>query len=413
LTRILGYSEAVQSKAQRRDEIESTAELRARLERGEGLAGVVLQGLDVGGLGTALDRADVSNSIWLGCRLDERQREALLRRGALVFPDFEDLPYDPYRSRLYSVDELMQGYDEGGYTATRDFAIYTHAHRERHHAGGISKREALAQRLHDHAIDDALGEMLVDRAPRGVVGVMGGHGTPRSDPYFRKVTEISRELTRRGYLVVSGGGPGVMEAANLGAWLAGHDDPGVVGRAVELLARADTMSGGQPEGTPGYLEAIRAFLRCARDVVERLGGAPGGVSLAVPTWFYGHEPSNLFSSAVAKYFDNSIREEGLLAIARAGVIYAPGSAGTMQELFQDLTQNHYGTYGARSPMVLLGRQRYAEEHRLIQTFARARGMERAYGDLLALLDEPGEVVSFIEAHPPREVERKPALYELV
>jgi hypothetical protein len=32
----------------------------------------------------------------------------------------------------------------------------------------------------------------------------------------------------------------------------------------------------------------------------------GAESLAIPTWFYGHEPSNLFSSHIAKYFATEI-----------------------------------------------------------------------------------------------------------
>ena len=35
---------------------------------------------------------------------------------------------------------------------------------------------------------------------------------------------------------------------------------------------------------------------------------------------------------MAKYFSNSLREDGLLAIATHGVVYAPGSAGTTQDV---------------------------------------------------------------------------------
>ena len=45
--------------------------------------------------------------------------------------------------------------------------------------------------------------------------------------------------------------------------------------------------------------------------------------------------------------------EGLLALAKGGVIFTPGSAGTMQEVFQDLAQNHYESYGYASPMIFL------------------------------------------------------------
>ena len=80
--------------------------------------------------------------------------------------------------------------------------------------------DALAQRLHDHAIDDALGAHLADRAD--VVAVMGGHSMLRTDDAYAVVAELGRAMTREGWHVATGGGPGAMEAANLGAWLAPH-----------------------------------------------------------------------------------------------------------------------------------------------------------------------------------------------
>ena len=114
-----------------------------------------------------------------------------------------------------------------------------------------------------------------------------------------------------------------MEAGNLGAWLAPADDS-ALDDAIETLAAATDFS------TQEYLDASIA-------VVERY--PDGAESLAIPTWFYGHEPTNDFATAVAKYFSNSIREDGLLAIATHGVIYTPGAAGTIQEVFMDATQN--------------------------------------------------------------------------
>ena len=51
----------------------------------------------------------------------------------------------------------------------------------------------------------------------------------------------------------------------------------------------------------------------------------GGESLGVPTWVYVDEPTGGFATHIAKYFTNSIREDGLLAIARSGVVYAPAA----------------------------------------------------------------------------------------
>ena len=84
-------------------------------------------------------------------------------------------------------------------------------------------------------------------------------------------------------------------------------------------------------------------------------------SLGIPTWLYGHEPSAAFASHIAKLFENSIREDGLLTLAYGGIIYTPGSAGTLQEIFQDAAQNHYLSFGFASPMIFLGRKFWTED----------------------------------------------------
>jgi len=48
--------------------------------------------------------------------------------------------------------------------------------------------DALAQRLHDHAIDDALGSHLADRPE--VIAVMGGHSMRRTDDAYAVVAAL-------------------------------------------------------------------------------------------------------------------------------------------------------------------------------------------------------------------------------
>ena len=77
---------------------------------------------------------------------------------------------------------------------------------------------------------------------------------------------------------------------------------------------------------------------------------------------YGWEPTTVFAADIGKYFQNSIREDGLLAAATHGIVFAEGSAGTLQEVFQDAAQNFYRSFpappeagsGIFSPMVFLG-----------------------------------------------------------
>jgi predicted Rossmann-fold nucleotide-binding protein len=87
----------------------------------------------------------------------------------------------------------------------------------------------------------------------------------------------------------------------------------------------------------------------------------GYQSLGVPTWHYGHEPSTPLATHIAKYFENSIREDGILTISKGGIIFTPGSAGTLQEIFQEAVQNHYLIFGYASPMIFMGKQFWTEE----------------------------------------------------
>ena len=142
----------------------------------------------------------------------------------------------------------------------------------------------------------------------------------------------------------------------------------------------------------------REYLDASITVVERFPG--GAESLAIPTWFYGHEPTNDFATAVAKYFSNSIREDGLLAIATHGVIYTPGAAGTVQEVFMDATQNHYDVFGIISPMVFVDTAYWADDRLGAPKLLRQLAGDRPYSELIGVFDGPDEVVAFIESHPP-------------
>jgi predicted Rossmann-fold nucleotide-binding protein len=370
-------------------EIESTAELVRYLDGGGDLEGVVVQEADLRDLADRLTAERLRGAVFLGCRLSPELQVRVERAGALVFPRLPHLPYRPYRSSLYTLEELMQGYRPGVPGSFEndalDSRIYHHAERYR----SAERRpilEALAQRLHDHAIDDALQELLLEgEPPRRVVAVMGGHALRRGEPAYRKVARITWSLTRAGYFVATGGGPGAMEAGNLGAWFA----PWTLSdldEAIDLLAEE-----------PDYRKD--RYIELGFRVRERF--PEGAESLAIPTWFYGHEPTNQFATHIAKYFSNSIREDGLLAIARHGVIYAPGSAGTVQEIFMDATQNHYATFHWISPMVFLDK-RFWTEHVPAFPLLQAMARGRPYEQMLHLDDEPEGIVEFILAHPPLE-----------
>ncbi len=327
--------------------------------------------------------------LFLSCRLTPAQAGFLTTTGATVIRDFDGRPFSAHRAQLYTPDELFAGFDpsEGaGYENTLDARIYRHwVATGRQYPAMID--ESLARRLHDHSITDALHEAIDGTLP---VAIMGGHGLERCDPTYVAIARISRSLTRSGRLMLSGGGPGAMEATHLGAWMANFDD-------TELDAAIEVLSPRPPGALPGQEYADPDWLDRAFVVRERwpLPVAPDRYeSIGIPTWMYGHEPPNAFATQIAKYFANSVREEGLLAIATYGVVFAPGSAGTIQEIFQDAAQNHYVSFGPASPMVLLGEQYWTDRHP-VWAVLESLAAGREYRDLITVTDDEQQVVDEI------------------
>jgi predicted Rossmann-fold nucleotide-binding protein len=95
-----------------------------------------------------------------------------------------------------------------------------------------------------------------------------------------------------------------------------------------------------------------------------------------------------------------VREDGLLAIARSGVVYAPGGPGTEQEIFTDTAQNSLTLYEVRSPMVFFGTHRFTEERPELLTAARHQASAFGWTDLVTVTDDVDGVVAFVEAHDP-------------
>jgi predicted Rossmann-fold nucleotide-binding protein len=375
-------------------EIETHEKLRAHLNQHGHWRGVIVQGLDLSGWTVDLCCETVGGAIFLGCNLSPEAVDHIHRQGAVIFPRLPNLPFDPWLPHLYTVEDLYDGFDPqqpDSYHQTPDARIYQHwADNGRDDPDSIL--ETLARRLHDHSISDAIRELLKNHGqPRQVVAIMGGHGLPRSSKAYRDAATIARALSRRGYLLASGGGPGAMEATHLGAWLASQPDD-ALDDAIHLLQKADSYK------DPRWLSAafeVRARFPLSHDDAAR------HPSLGIPTWFYGHEPPNAFATHIAKYFANSIREDGLLAIATGGVVFAPGSAGTIQEIFQDACQNHYKTAGVASPMIFLDTHYWTHTkpvYPLLQLLA--KGHE--YAQWLSIHDDPAPILDALLAFQERQ-----------
>lgn len=349
------------------------AELEQRLAGGaRSLSGWRLRGLDLRGHREVLAGRDVAGATFLGCDFDEGGAAAAEADGALVLPSLTaQVPIDPYRHALYTAREL---YDTPHWNDSLDGRAYAWA--ERPEPEERPGEAALARTLHDHAVDVALDAW---RSGRRLVGVMGGHRAARGDTTYADAAALGHLLGAR-LTVATGGGPGAMEAANLGARFA-HHERAVVDEAVAQLALV-----------PTYRPSVDAWATSAFDVCASIEGATE--NLAIPTWHYGHEPPGVFATAIAKYFRNATREAILLEVCDAGIVFLPGAAGTVQEVFQDACENYYAEEGQIAPMVLVGRRHWTEElpaWPLLQALARGRAMER-HVHLVDTVEEAGALL---------------------
>ncbi len=361
--------------------MESLDEFDAQVSSTGSLAGVMVQSVDLTHRSSVLRGTDVAGAIFLGCALRPGDASHLARAGALVFPRLPDLPFDPYRPALYTPAELYRGLDRG-YPATTDAAIFGWA--EQHLRPGELGAD-LAVALHDHAITEALQQTVSDVDPERIVGIMGGHAQPRGSGPYRASARLAHQLAEAGMVVLSGGGPGAMEAANLGAAFTGSPDE--LSAAITELASVQTWS---PD--------VSAWARSAQRVAAAV--PCDRLSLGIPTWFYGHEPPNLFATRIAKYFTNALREDTLLRLCRGGLVYLPGAAGTVQEVFQAVTPNFYVAEGEPVvPLVMVGAEFWTETvpaWPLLHALAAGRTMAQR----IHLVDEVDEALAALSAPGP-------------
>ncbi len=143
------------------------------------------------------DSGSFRGCLFLSCLLTPAQAGYLTTTGATVIRDDDVRPYSAHRPRLYTPEELFDGFDPStgaGYDATFDARVYRHWVATGRQFPRLID-ESLARRLHDHAITDALDEAIAGRQP---VAVMGAHGLERGHPTYASIARISRTLTRAG-----------------------------------------------------------------------------------------------------------------------------------------------------------------------------------------------------------------------
>jgi len=366
-------------------EIETIEQARDLIKGNNKISLCAFQSIDFNKVLSEWYFVEFTDCLFIGCKLPSYMLTRLDNSNTIL--SAINVPYQTFRSQLYDATTLYNAYnpeDDTSINNCYDSKVYQRFLATGKRADNIN--ETLARTLHDHSMSDAMHDFLANYSEEDIVAIMGGHALLRSDKHYRDIVYIAKVLTEKGKIIISGGGPGAMEASHVGAWMAGRDNSEVE-QALAILQQS--VSFDNPLWLKSAFEVINAYPQAKY------------VSLGIPTWLYGHEPATPFATHIAKYFDNALREDQLLTIAKGGVIYAPGSAGTMQEIFQDAAQNHNISFGYASPMAFLGTKYWTQElpaYSLLQDMTKTGRYKNL---LLSISDNIEEIINSIMNFTPK------------
>ena len=181
-------------------------------------------------------------------------------------------------------------------------------------------------------------EKLKDVGP--AVSIFGGARTPETDWSYKCTMKVAQELARRGFAVISGGGPGIMEAANRGA---------------------------------------------------RMGnGTSIGLNIDLP-----HEQQpNRFQNLQLMFRHFFVRKVMFVKYA-AGYVIMPGGFGTLDELFEALTLIQTGKT-RKFPLVLMGKKHWSGLIRWMHDTLEKTGMISSEDmNMFHITDDPKDAVEYI------------------
>ncbi|HEX5468054.1 MAG TPA: TIGR00730 family Rossman fold protein [Gaiellaceae bacterium] len=208
----------------------------------------------------------------------------------------------------------------------------------------ILQSEDGAERAHVERIADEFFEGFdtVTDLPKPAVTIFGSARVREGHPYYTAAIEVGRRFAEAGFTVVTGGGPGLMEAANRGA----------------------------REG----------------------GGISVGFNIELP-----HEQDPNPYLDVSLTFQHFYARKTMFVKAAEGFVIFPGGFGTLDEFFESLTLIQTGKV-IHFPVVLFGSRYWEGLLEWVRDPLLAEGMVSPEDvELLVVSDDPAETVATIAA----------------
>lgn len=175
------------------------------------------------------------------------------------------------------------------------------------------------------------------------ISIFGSARTHPDHPYYTLATEIARRLAEEGFGIISGGGPGIMEAANNGA--------------------------------------------------RQAGGRSVGLNITLP---FEQEPNPFIDSDKNLNFDYFFVRKVMFTKYSQGFIMMPGGWGTMDEFFEVATLIQTKKF-TQTPMICVGSEYWQGLFNWMRDTMLIREKNISEGDLemIKLFDTADEIVDYI------------------
>ena len=177
------------------------------------------------------------------------------------------------------------------------------------------------------------------------VSIFGSARTHYNDKYYKLAEDIAYKLVQNGYGVITGGGPGIMEAANKGA--------------------------------------------------KRGNGKSVGINIDLP---FEQRPNPYIDADKLITFDHFFVRKVMFVKYAQGFIVMPGGYGTFDELFEAMTLIQTRKIG-KFPIVLVGRKYWGGLVKWIreEMLEEEKNISTADLDMFELVDTSDEAVDYIKA----------------
>lgn len=190
-------------------------------------------------------------------------------------------------------------------------------------------------------------ETMTDLGPS--VSIFGSARLPPASPYYNMAVDVAQHVSKKGFAIITGGGPGIMEAANKGA--------------------------------------------------QSVNGHSCGLSVDLP---WELEPNGFIDPKYRLKFRYFFIRKVMFIRYAQGYVFLPGGYGTLDELFEALTliqtkKIHY------FPIYLMGKEYWEGLMEWIHKSLIAYGcLSKEDLKLIQLTDDPEEVANGIERHYQRD-----------